>query len=458
MNRAARHPAGRALLVSVLTVVVATLWADSALAQEGDYAVESSRWNGMSEFLGVGSALGIELEPTDTLDFSKLTADQTLVIVYPATELDVTELAAFIVEGGRVLLADDFGKSGGLLERLDIERSPAMSGGLPHDEFVRDNKALPVFEPTGVHPLLEGVSTVVANHPSVLRHPGGPVIAYKKRGGLVYDMNLGEGKVIVLGDSSLLINQMLEVADNQKLAQNALQYLCEGISPCSPKLLVGEIEQSGTFQSSDAPETTLAWLAEAFNESVARLQAEIPSSPLLFYLAIILSGGLALYLGTIFSVRDSRRYSEYIDEAIEDVPAPQSEFEWNVSRFGANRRETNFALPLSILKEIFEELFLKELGHWEQRPGERPSVIHLARRFRNDYLQQKPPRERDRIEREVRDVLATYAKIPTRHRVFLDSDAYFSDRDLIKLYRRTMRILELMDLEEEYERRTRTLV
>ncbi|MFB6371819.1 MAG: hypothetical protein ABEN55_01585, partial [Bradymonadaceae bacterium] len=97
-------------------------------------------------------------------------------------------------------------------------------------------------------------------------------------------------------------------------------------------------------------------------------------------------------------------------------------------------------------------------GYWEREQGERPEVVRLARKFRNQYLQDRPPGEQAELEREVRKTLAMFAKIPTRHRVFLDSDAYFSDSDLIQLYRRTERILEIMGLEEEYERRTRTLV
>ena len=442
----------------ILALVCLALVPASARAASPDYDVESSQWNGMSGLLQYAEGLGHALEPTDTLDYGELDTDQRLIIVYPKQELAVDELAEFVIDGGRVLLADDFGESGSFLERLDIDRQTRPRGDLPHGEFVEDNGALPILSPSGVHPLLEEVSTVVANHPAVLDHAGGPVVPYEKRGGLVFDMNLGAGKVIVFGDASLLINHMLQVADNRALAQNAVRYLCEDVESCRPKLLVGRFEQTGDYASTDESDSAIDRFAENFNEAVASIQRQIPSSPLLYYLAIILAGGLGLYLATVFSVRPARRYSQYIDEALQDVPAPQSEFEWNVSRFGASRRETNFALPLSILKEIFEELFLKELDHWERKREERPAVVRLAREFRNQYLGDRPPREQDKIEREVREVLATFAKIPTRHRVFLDSDAYFSDSDLIKLYRRTMRILEIMGLEEEYERRTRTLV
>ncbi len=442
------------MLLAVAALMAAPVRAQSDAGD--DYAVDSSRWNGMSRFLDLADAVGLGVTPSEELDYGSLEPSSRLIVVYPSQALEVRELAEFVIDGGRVWLADDVGQAESFLARLDIERLGGESQELPHDRFVRGNRDLPILRPDGVHPLLTDVSTVVANHPAVLRHRGGPVVPYGEEGGLVFDMNLGDGKVIVFADASLLINHMLEVADNRRLAANALEYLCEDVDECEPTLLVEEFAQSGRYRPPGAGDS-LDEMAEAFNESIDSLQSEIPSRPLLYYLSVILAGGLILYLATIFSVRRSRRYSEYIEEAIGEVPAPQSEFEWNVSRFGASRRETNFALPLAIFKEIFEEIFLSELGYWECESGERPSVAQMAREVREQYLSGRPEQERREIEREVREVLASFARIPTRHRVFLDSDAYFSARDLIQLYRRAMRILELMDLEEEYERRTRSL-
>lgn len=451
--------------VAATWVVWAALAPTAVFGQSPDYDVESDGWNGLSRFVQLSEDLGTPVEPREELDYGALRPSDTLVIVYPKQDLDVRALADFVIDGGRILLADDFGRAAPLLERLDIDRRRIDEGELPHNEFVRDNRSLPIFTPEGVHPLLEGVGVVAGNHPTILHHSGGSVVPYDESltpdedpPGVVYDMNLGDGKVVVYGDASLLINHMLRVADNRRLVENSLRYVCEGRSECRPQLLVGAFEQIGTYRRGSEAERSVAWVAERFNEVVQEVQQEVPSRPLLFYLALILTAGLVLYLSTVFSLRDSRRYSEYIEEAIQEVPAPQTEFEWNVSRFGADRRETNFALPLAILKEIFEEILLQELGYWDDPPEERPSNRELAREIREEFFTDRPPQERDRLEDRVRDLLASYDDIPTRHRVFLDSDAYFSDRDLIQLYRRTRSMLERMGLQEEYERRTRTLV
>jgi len=449
---------GMVLRVAAGLLALWTVGIGQVRAQPADYAVDSDRWNGLDQFVRLGEALGTPIEHADRLKYGSLRPTDTLVIVYPRTELDVRALAEFVIDGGRILLADDFGRAGPLLKRLDIDREPFPGSGTSHEEFVREKRSLPVFTPGGVHPLLEGVEIVVGNHPTLLRHEGGAVVGYEGGGGAVYDMNLGEGKVVVFGDASLLINHMLGVADNRQLVANALRYLCENRSECSPRLFVGSFEQEGTYRSGREGERSVAWFAERFNQLVDEIQRQVPSRPLLFYLSLILAAGLVVYLATVFSVRESRRYSEYIEEAVQEVPAPQTEFEWNVSRFGADRRETNFALPLAILKEVFEEIVYEELGRAEPPREEGPSAAELAREIRDERLQDRDAEERERLERQLRDLLVSYESVPTRHRVFLDSDAYFSDRDLIQLYRRTKEMLDELDLEEEYERRTRTLV
>jgi hypothetical protein len=102
-------------------------------------------------------------------------------------------------------------------------------------------------------------------------------------------------------------------------------------------------------------------------------------------------------------------------------------------------------------------MFLLEMGLWPGRAADRPNVEALGSMFAERFLGDRPESERRALEQEVVDLLASFAQIPTRHRVFLDSDAYFGERDLLKIYRRTMDVLRIMGLEEEYERRTRSL-
>ncbi|MFP4598693.1 MAG: DUF4350 domain-containing protein [Persicimonas sp.] len=448
-------------LVGLLTCAFGLLATSPGLGQAArDFEPTDAGWTGLSDFVSMAEEMDIDLVVADQIDWHEQSPDEVLIFVYPQSGLEIANAANYVVDGGHMLIADDFGASTPFLDRLDVTRVNVETDSLPHDHFVQENRALPIFEPDGRHPLLSGVDTLVANHPAVLLNVGGPVVSYVDGGGLVYDMNLGDGKVLLFADASLLINHMLSVADNGLLAQNALAYLCASRQPCSVRLVVRDFEQYGRYESKDPDDGSdeFSGQIEALNDIISDFMEEMPAARLLYYLGILLSAGLALYLAAIFRLRPSRPYSRYIAGTTSDVPEPQSEFDWNLSRFGSGGRDTNYALPLAILKEVFEELFLSDLGCWQAASDARPGVQKLGEIFARKHLTGHAPGEAERIEAEVVDLLASYARIPTRHRVFLDSDAYFSERDLINIYRRTRRILQMMGLEEEYERRTRSLV
>ena len=113
----------------------------------------------------------------------------------------------------------------------------------------------------------------------------------------------------------------------------------------------------------------------------------------------------------------------------------------------------NYALPMAILKEIFEELFLDALGYWPSRAGERPDVKVLAKEFADQYLADRTEDERDQIRGDVFRLLATFAQLPPRPRVFLDNDTHFSEADLLEHHRRALNALKIMGLSHEYQRR-----
>lgn len=438
--------------------------ANLAESARADYGLENFDWNGLSQFAEIARAEGIELKLSAELDYDQLDPEQPLLMIHPQQPVAVANLSNFIVAGGRALLADDFGASDALLERLGITRMVMPPANLPHTDFVDDNPALPIFTPAGRHPLLHGVEQLVANHPAILFNVGLPVVSFSENGGLVYDMSLGEGKVIVLADPSLLINNMLLVADNAVFARNALLYLCGDISPCKVQVLIETWKESGKYSSSSGQSENLNELQkhiDAINDAIANFARNLPLTELLYYLSLLLTLGLATYLITIFPLRRPVAYSQFISRALDNVPAPQSELDWNLARFAQpqrrffGRRSVNYALPLAILKEIFEELFFSRLGLWPISTKNPPSPAQMGIRFGAMFLNKHPEDERDRIENEVVALLEFFEKIPSRHRILLDSEAYFGERDLLKAYRRTQKILHLMGLKEEYERRTR---
>lgn len=418
-----------------------------------DYDPLSDEWHGLRDFVGAAETLGIQVEIASTLDLASLDENSRLVVVYPQAPMNGQELGLWLSDGGRMLLFDDFGTSEQLLERLEITRVVPSEGNFPHGEFADGRFAFPVFSPLGRHPLLEGVGRVVANHPAVLTNPGGAVIGYEAGGALVYDMNLGSGKAIVVADSSLVINQMLESADNLIFARNALSYVCDSAPNCVVTLLTGEFEVSGTYRGeptigAEDVGDTISALNEAIEKAMRTILGE-----LLFYMSILLVIGIGAYLLTILPMRPTRAYSAYVSDFFAKIPNPQSEFDWNISRFGRGARAANHALPMSILKETFEELFLKEMGYWGSKATERPGIENIADAFTQRYLERFPEPKKKALRSATLELLALMATIPPRNRVFLDSDAHFTQADLLKAHRRVRETLTLMGIDNEYIRR-----
>lgn len=422
-----------------------------------DFDGASRDWNGLFDFMALADERGLELNEEEVLDWAELSADEVLIIIYPERQLDVESLAAFVIDGGRVAIFDDFGGSDAFLGRLSLAKSTPSPSALPHDRFVDGEYDWPIFRPMGRHPLLIGVEEVVANHPAVLHNVGGPVVAYDREGGLVYDMMLGEGRAVVVADSSIVINSMLNVADNQRFVKNLLGYICQGAGqPCRGVLVAGAFETSGVYgdRASLRGEGAQGTI-QALNQGIRDAFSRLPQTDLLLYLAVFLALGTASYLATVFPFRRPRPWSVLMDRRRMECAPPLTEFDWNLARFSQAQKGLDFALPLAILKEEFGELFLGEFGLWPPpgQGGVGPS--ELARRFDERYLRGLAPKQREERRRVVQRLWSQLEPVPSRAEVYLERRRRWSARDLRRVQRWVVDVLGWMGLEEEYERRKR---
>jgi len=448
---------GSAALVSSVCLAVACLASVPAHAQ--DYDPASTGWQGLSRFVALAQEQGAEVRLADTLNWDAISPDDVLVVVYPTEPLNPAPFASYLVDGGRMLLADDFGTATPLMERLSLQRLTPQAGTLPHSRYVGGQPEWPRHRARGRHPLLADVEEVVSNVPAILLNQGGPVLRFDEGGGLVYDMTLGEGRAVVLSDPSVLINSMLAIADNGQFALNTLDYLCEPAGEsCRIWVFHGDFETSGTYDSrssDNAVDEDIVARVDAFNQRVREVLDELAQTELLYFLALLLALGSAAYLATVLPWQRSRRLSEFVQRERSELAPPQTEFDWNVARFSRAGRGMNHALPVAILKEVFEEIFLDALGLWPSTSKQRPPIDDLARRFETQFLTSSPPPERAQRRQKVQEFLSHLAAAPTRHRVFLDNDSNYSARDLARFHQNAHEILSWMGKEADYERRTR---
>ena len=269
--------------ISILLLFPTIAWAGD------DYDPDSQEWNGLSEFVAMGEELGTPVVSVDRLDVGELGESDALVVLYPQRDLPIEAIASFIRAGGRLALLDDYGRGAALLRAYGISRTEADLGATPN---LRSNPNLPVAQSTTRHALTSGVSGLVANHPVTLRHEKlDALFSFDDAGhALVLAGAVGEGRLVAVGDPSIVINNMLELRDNRRFAENLYRYL-NAAGGGTVYLVTGDGELFGRFgePGADRPFYDLSrWLedlAGARTPAAALLIGAIALSAILLVVA-----------------------------------------------------------------------------------------------------------------------------------------------------------------------------
>lgn len=206
--------------MAALAVLVAL--AAPAHALEQDYAAESADWNGLSGFVGLAGSVGLEVTPVEVLDWDQVTPRDAVAIVYPLAPIEPAQLLAFVRAGGRLLVADDRGKSSDVLAALGILRNV----GPPRaSRLLNDDPDLPIATGAPKDPIAGGIARLYTNVPSSFTIEGERSIAFKfdQGGALLVHGTLGEGRFFALADPSVLINGMLAFDENATVTSNLVR-------------------------------------------------------------------------------------------------------------------------------------------------------------------------------------------------------------------------------------------
>jgi hypothetical protein len=215
----------------VVACATALLW--SLPAGAAPFDPSGSDWEGCArlvelarEELGAARVLVVE-----EVDYERLGPTDGVLLIHPEGSYDLDELSTFMRLGGRVAVVDDFGDGDRLLDRFRIARGPAPVDPL---QMLRGNPQLPIAIPASGHPIVADVAQVVLNHPTTVKHGElSSLLRIPRIGGeLGPDVALagqvGEGRLVAVGDPSVFINQMLRFPGNRALARNLVAYLLEG--------------------------------------------------------------------------------------------------------------------------------------------------------------------------------------------------------------------------------------
>jgi hypothetical protein len=227
--RAMRQP--WAIVAAIACALVLSLIA--RVVSAAPFNPDSSDWEGCTRLVEVArEELGASrVDVVDEIDYESLAPGDGLLILHPEGSYDLDELATFMRLGGRLAIADDFGDGDHLLDRFRIARKPAPSDPL---QMLHGNPQLPVAVPASGHPIVADVGQVVLNHPTTVDHPDlSPLLRIPLSGGdpgpfVALAGQVGEGRLVAIGDPSIFINSMMRFPGNRAFARNLVAYLLDG--------------------------------------------------------------------------------------------------------------------------------------------------------------------------------------------------------------------------------------
>ena len=220
----------------LMTLAFATVACPSAGAASFDF--NDSTWEGGSELLKLArDRLGQRrIHLVAALDLEQLKPRDGLLMIHPTVTIPTDALNEFMLAGGRLAVLDDFGSSAPFLERFGIRR---INPPLRPDHSLRGNPNLAWAVPAGAtggdapHGLVVGLQRLLTNHPTTFVNPGlTSVLEIHSTDGGVYPLAISgvigqRGRLLVVGDPSAVINQMLRYPENRLFAEHLIDYLVE---------------------------------------------------------------------------------------------------------------------------------------------------------------------------------------------------------------------------------------
>lgn len=378
LPRAAALPS-RAVVTTVATALVAALLAALTVgpARAKDYDLDPDRWNGLGYLVTTADEARVKLDVATTVDLGALEPEDVLLVLYPTTPLPVDELLAFVDSGGYLLLADDQGTSAPLMERLGVTRHDAGPTG--QLAFWDHQEGFPLLHPAGKHFLFYNVQDVVANYPAALTVPAPseavhPILSFDGgREHFAVEVEHGDGKVLVVADPSIFLNDMLRrFYGDKQFAANALRLYCSR-EPCAARLVPPGATWTGTFDRERArlgglPKEIEARVAE-LNEVLAAVSAAAAEPPWSLAIAGVL-GAIVL----AFAARALSRERVRVAGLVPSLPAQVSSPALDEARgLVAQRAEADFShLALTLGEHALDRAGRVELEAFARLPNDSP--------------------------------------------------------------------------------------
>ncbi len=198
-----------------------------------DFSMFNTDWNGCSEFarfLHEKGELVPLIYPYNSVGVGDLNG--ALIIVGPDTvfsKLEAEEVRTFLENGGTVLIADDFGTANTLLMYLGV--NARFSSNPLEDIFYSKRKEFPIIVKIEGIPVTSKSDGITLNVPSALVGTDGNIFSSKvsvlgesmRSYPIMAEIRYGNGKIILLSDPSILINEMFD--ENRQFIESLITYI-----------------------------------------------------------------------------------------------------------------------------------------------------------------------------------------------------------------------------------------
>ena len=246
-------------IIAASVVVLIFLFSLSAplVTTSADFSIYNTGWNGCSRLavrtyetgdftpnLRLANDREIEVTQRSLLEYSVVPNSTSMVFLGPNQDFGTEEieyLEEFLMDGGKVVLADDYGTGNQLLSGLNT--SSRFAGETLFDLSFEKNPEFSVVYDFRDHALTQDLSFVMLNRPTYLRLGSEAVPLMNTTEGSWVERDdgdhrigkspvmsvepYGDGELILLSDPSIMINSMLDRLDNEILMMNLLDYISE---------------------------------------------------------------------------------------------------------------------------------------------------------------------------------------------------------------------------------------
>ncbi|MCA9548335.1 MAG: hypothetical protein KC613_28220, partial [Myxococcales bacterium] len=194
---------------------------------------------------------GITAHPVAQIDLGRLPAAASLALLRADKVASPEGLRRFVQAGGRVLLAVEGPQDDPTLEPFELRAAPppALAGIGQHPALIE------VATPN--HGLFRGVQALVTNHPTAVHGPARlkPALTFSDGTPFAWQLRLGDGELVVVGDSSLFIDLMRPLAGNGRFADAVGAWL--GADGRPVYLVTGPLTGDGPQAARPSPQARL---------------------------------------------------------------------------------------------------------------------------------------------------------------------------------------------------------